>query len=123
MGKNFMNCHNFLASGTLQGPPEVFSQAAIQNFGANKHICYDEGFDDFPEDIAMRRCMEALGTWKLSLFMAVYDNRCPREEMVYHPVKGWLPVDCRVPGYTIYHPFKGVKNYTACFDRVKAQGL
>lgn len=107
-GKFFLNCPKF---NSMQGPLEVFSRAALMNFGLNQHRCYDANYENMPEDISMRMCMELLGTWKLQLFGAVYDTRCPR------PGMNWW-TDCRKPDYAVFHPMKGLKAWKSCYKKV-----
>jgi hypothetical protein len=109
-GKHFMNCPKF---NSLQGPLEIFSRAAMRHFGENKQRCYDANYKDMPEDISMRMCMQLLGSWKLQLFGAVYDTRCPRPGM-----NGWT--DCSKPDYAVFHPMKGLKTWQDCYKKVLA---
>jgi len=113
-GKFFLNCPDFEAEGSFQGPLEVISQQAVRTFGSGKWKCFKAGLVDMPEDISIKDCMLKLGVERLALFGALYDRDCPRPE--FH----WW-VDCSLPGWAAYHPVKGVENYKACYGKAKAQ--
>lgn len=112
-GKFFTNCWKWTPAGTMQGPLEVLSSAALETFGKRKQECYWSGKKNIPEDHSLRLCLLQFGSLELPLYGALYDSSgCSQPSL---PIK----VDCQIGKWAVYHPLKGADVYQACWDKIQ----
>jgi hypothetical protein len=106
----FKNCQWF---NSMQGPLEVYSQAAVEALVSEGSKCAQVGHDQFGEDIYMQKCMPLVGATPLEDWDLVADQYC--RTMTYacgcEASSAWKPA---------FHPCKSSKEWLACYDLVAA---
>lgn len=100
----FKNCGQFQS---MQGPLEVYSQAAIVAFFGGMSTCQQQVHGNFGEDIFMQHCLPMLGIGSLQDYDMVADQYC-----------GTLPYTCacNTPGNwkVALHPCKSADTWLNC---------
>jgi len=99
----FKNCRQW---GSMQGPVELFSKAAMETLRARVHECKQQiNRTGIGEDMFMQRCTQQLGIQPREDWSLLKDEYC-----LHHKepcTDGWV---------VGFHPYKSIKDFDVCLD-------
>lgn len=104
----FANCGKYGGKPLLYGALEVFSQAAMKAYAANKEECKRMDWQGWGEDYYMQECMDAMGVTSVLDSLQVADDRC-----LGSPCNDYLKVG--------FHPFKDVDSWKTCHQQADGE--